>query len=461
MWVQVPPPVPLLAINAQFINKVIIAMEVKELLNEELVRKYNITFSAKEVSKEIDSKASEVAAKADIKGFRKGKVPSEVIKMKYKDSLKSEILDKLVNNTVQDLVKKNNLELLSRPKVDEVKFENDLSFNLELTLSPNIPELDYSQINITKNVTEVTEEDLKKAMEHFRESQREFEKLPEKTAAKAGDAVLIDAVGSIEGKEFPEGKVSDKKLILGSKEYIPGFEDGLIGSKAGDSKVLDLAFPKNYWKKDYSEKKVQFKVDVKDVFQVKTPELNDELAKKNNVKDIAELKNKIKESLQKSYDDRSNNILRKDLFDYLDKNLKFTLPQHLIENEEKIVSQNDNQAVADDKEKDKSKEKKKPNNKEIATRRVKLGLFLASIAKKENIQVTEQDIRSELGKYIESSPMYAQQIIEHYTKNPQAAEVLKNTITENKSVEFVIGKIKVQEKKVTPERLIELLEAIN
>ena len=430
-------------------------MKVKEILNEELLRKYDIVIPAKEIAEELESRAEKIATTAKIDGFRTGKIPSAVIKARYKDSLKSEILDHFINSTAQDLIKKNNLKLLSQPKVDEIKFEDkqDLSFTIEMPLLPNIPKIDYKKIELTKYISDVSEEELKEALEKFQKNQQTYEKLAENVAAKKGDAVLIDATESMDGKDFPEGKVNEKRLELGSNEFIPGFEDGLIGSKAGDTKTLNLAFPKDYWMKDYAGKKVSFEVKVKEVSEVKIPKLDDELAKKVKLKDVKELKEKMKESLKNHYEENSSAILKKDLFDHLDKVVTCTLPSQLLESEEKFLLQNNPSGAKQD-------DKTKAENKKLAARRVKLGLILSNVAKEEEIIVSENDIRDEMSRHVQSAPMQAQQIIDYYQNNPQAAEGLKSKIMEEKATDLVINNITLKEKKVTPEKLIELFKAI-
>jgi trigger factor len=430
-------------------------MEIKEILNEELLKKYNVVISAKEVAEEMERRAEKVATTANLDGFRKGKVPLMVIKSRYKDSLKAETFDHFINSIAQDLIKKNNFKMLAQPKVDTIKFEDnqDLNFELEIPLLPNIPKIDYKKIELSKHVTDVSEKELKEALEKFQKNQQTYEKLATKIAAKKGNAVLIDVVGSMGGKEFPEGKVDNKTLELGSGEFIPGFEDGLIGSKAGDTKTLNLAFPKDYWMKSYAGKKVSFKATVKEVSEIKVPKLDDELAKKVKLKDVKELKEKMQKSLRKHYEDNSAAVLKKDIFDYLDKNIKFTLPSQLLESEENFLSQNNPSKATQDNEVEQ-------DNKKLAARRVKLALILSNIAEEEKIQLSQNDIKAEMIKHVNAAPAQAQQIIDYYQNNPEAAKGLESKIKEDKSTQFIIDNITLKEKKVTPEELIELFKVI-
>ncbi|MCH9753646.1 MAG: trigger factor, partial [Alphaproteobacteria bacterium] len=305
------------------------------------------------------------------------------------------------------------------------------------------------KIKIEKPTSEAGEAEVKEAIDNLRQDYKEFIALSKTTAAKKNNAVLIDAVGSIDGKEFPEGKVTDKQLTLGANEFIPGFEDGLIGVKAGDKKTLDLTFPKEYWKKELAGKKVKFDVTVKEVSDVKIPAVDDELAKKFQLKDLKDLNTKVKESIIKHYEDMSHNLVKKDLFDYLDKQIKIDTPKSLVEKELEFLNKNP----------DTPKETIE-KNRELSIRRVKIGLILSDFAKKKKIEISKEEVNTEVGKQLRSMPGQEQVLLDYYKNNPQALESIRGKILEDKSVELLLKESAMTEKKVTPKELTNLFQSI-
>lgn len=426
-------------------------MEIKEIENKDLLRRYSITIADKDLATEIDKKANEAAKTISMDGFRQGKVPVAVVKMRFKDSLKAEAQDNLLKASVEELIKKNDFKLAATPEMklaDEDK-KQGLSFILEFELLPEVPKIDYSKIKLTKYECEVDEESVNKSLEALQKRNATFEPLAEGAKAKINDVVLIDVVGSMDGKDFPEGKVDDKHLKLGSKEFIPGFEEGLVGAKVGDEKTLDLTMPKDYWAKELAGKKVLFGVKVKAVMKEVLPTLDDELAKKANLKDLNELKEKAREVLSTQHKDISDTILRKELFDYFEEKVKFSLPTTLVANEQSILAESEKRAGDT-----------KGSDEDLAKRRVKLGILIANIAKEESISVSQNDLKAGLEKQFAFSGLNANDILNYYKSNPEALEHFKGKILEDNVVDFVISKITLTKKKVTSEQLQKLFDEI-
>jgi trigger factor len=426
-------------------------MQIKELENKDLIRKFKITIPSDKVNSDIDDKAKEIAKTAKIAGFREGKVPASVIKQKHKDSLRRDVLDAIITSSTKEVIEKNKFSLSASPKIENLDFEEnkDLAFDVELELLPVIPEFDPKKITLERKTTDVGEKEVKEALDNLRQDYKEFVSLPKETAAKKGDAVLIDAVGSIDGKEFPEGKVTDKQLTLGANEFIPGFEDGLIGVKSGDEKTLNLTFPKEYWKKELAAKKVKFDVTVKDVSNVNLPAVNDELAKKFQLKDLKDLNTKIKESIIKHHEEMSQNLVKKDLFDHLDKEVQVNVPNGLVEKEMEFLTKNHD-----------TTQETKEKNMELSTRRVKIGLILSDFAKRKKITISKEETNAEVGKQLRSMPGQEQVLLEYYKNNPQALESIRGKILEDKSVDLLLEESTIAEKKVTPKELTDLFQAI-
>lgn len=426
-------------------------MQIEELEKKDLIRKFKITIPQKDLELAIDKKAEEIASTAKIDGFRPGKVPASFIKAKHKQSLHGDVLDDFMKTASKEVVKQNNFELSSTPRVDKIEFEekSDLAFEIEMELLPVIPEFDMKKIKLEKNISPVEDKEIEESMDRLRQDHKTFKALPKTAAAKEGDTLLIDAEGSLDGVKFPEGQVTNKQLTLGSKEFIAGFEDGLIGAKAGDQVKLNLKFPKEYWKKELTGKDVVFDVTVKEVSKAELPPIDDALAQKLHLKDLKELKEKIEQSLVKYYDDISINILRKELFDQLDKEIEFQVPEKLIEKELEFLTQDsDSLKESDEKAKD------------MATRRVKIGLILSDLAKKHKISVSQEEVREEITKHMQSMPGQENLILDYYKNHPEALQGINGKVLEDKSVKFLLQEISLSEKKVTPTELMDLFQAI-
>ena len=426
-------------------------MQIKELEKNELIIKFKVTIPHKEVEVVLNEKAHEIAKTAKIDGFRAGKIPLSVIKSKYKNPLRSETIDALMKSASQELVAKNKLTLSSTPEIDHLHFHDgeDLSFEIEVELLPVIPALDAKNIKLEKKVVTIEDEEIQKSLDKLLQDFKTFNPLPKDTAAQDGDTVLIDVTGSFDGKEFKEGQVINKQLTLGSGEFIPGFESGLIGAKAGETKTLNLMFPDDYWKKEFSGKPVDFEVTVKELSKSELPAVDDELAKKFNLKNLEELKEKVSESLGKHYEEISTNILRKELFDYLDSSVTIPVPQKLIKKELEFLADNSESEDGVNK------------NLDIATRRVKVGLILSDLAKEKGITISQEDVRTEIAKHLQTIP--AQQhgfVLDYYKNNPQALEHVRGKIIEDKSVELLLQEISISEKKVTTKELTEIFQEI-
>jgi trigger factor len=423
-------------------------MQIKELEKKDLIRKFHITIPTAKVEKAIEDKAADVAKTAKIDGFRAGKVPTSVIKQKYSDSLKSETLDLLMKSSSKEIVSSNNFVLSSTPRVHNVVFEDkkDLTFDIEMELLPTIPEIEPKEIKLQKNSAEIGKKEIEETLAKLAGDFKTFKPLEKTALAKNGDTVLIDATGSVDGEDFPEGKVTAHHLTLGSKQFIPGFEDGLVGLKAGDKKTLDLKFPKDYWKEELKDKSVSFNVEVKEVSKEELPKIDDALAQKLQLKDEKELRSKVMESLNKYHEDITVNLMKKELFDHLEDKVKFSVPTQLVKKELEHLNASN---------KDNEEE-----NKSMATRRVKIGLILSDIAKQKKINVSQDEVRQELGKQLQAMPGQQDAMLEYYKNNPEALEGIKGKVLEDKSVEFLLKEVSITEQKVTPEELTKLFQDI-
>jgi len=430
-------------------------MKIKETKSEGLSREYNVTISAADFAAGVDKKLHEIGKTVSMAGFRAGKVPFPMIEKKYKANAMSEALDDMLRDGVNDLLKEKNLRPVFTPDVDIKKFEEgkDIEFTVKMDILPDIEIKDFGSIKLEKVVADVPEEEVTKALNYMAESKRDSVKVEENRETKKGDIAVIDFVGSIDGVEFQGGKGEAYPLEIGSNSFIPGYEDQLIGKKVGDVVDVKATFPENYHAKDLAGKEALFVTTIKEIREVKKSEINDEFAKSMGKDNLDALKEEVKSHIAKDYEAASKMKLKRALLDALDKAYKFDVPSKLVDMEyETIVKQyeaakKNNQL--DEDEKNKKEADLLKEYKEIAVRRVKLGLLLAEVGKNAKIEVTQEDINKAIMVEAQRYPMQAKAIFDFYLKNKEAIERLRTQVYEEKVIDHVLSKVETTEKKVS------------
>lgn len=434
-------------------------MKVKEVKTEGLSREYNVTISAKDFDAEVEKKLNKIAKTVSMAGFRAGKVPFAMVKKKYQGSAMSEALDDVIRDTVNNLLQEKKLRPVFTPDIDLKKFEEgkDIEFTVSMEIMPEIELKDFAAIKVEKPVAEVPADEVQKALNYMVESHRDSVKVEEDRATVKGDIAVIDFVGSINGVEFKGGKGEAYPLEIGSNSFIPGYEEQLIGKKVGDVVNVKATFPENYHAKDLAGKEALFVTTIKEIRQIKKAEINDEFAKSMGKKSLDELKEEVKNHIAKDYENASKMKMKRSLLDALDKAYKFDVPQKLVDMEyDSIVKQyeiakKNNQLDEDEKNKKEADLLKEYKN--IAIRRVKLGLLLAEVGNKEKIEVKQEDINKAIMNEAQRYPMQAQAIFDFYLKNKEAIERLRTQVYEEKVIDFVLSKVETKEKKVSVEEL--------
>ncbi len=435
-------------------------MKTKELKAEGLQKKYTVTIENEEFEKKVDAKLEHIAKTTKIPGFRPGKAPKDMLKQKYRASVLGEALDELVGETVNNVIKENKLRLAMQPNVKINKFEDgkDIEFEMTAELMPEIKIGDFSKIKVEKLTADVPESEIKKALDYIVHSRRETVKVEDAAyAAQKGDSVVIDFVGKVDGEEFQGGKGERYPLELGSGAFIPGFEDQLIGVKAGDKVDVKVKFPENYHAKNLAGKDAVFAVEVKAIRQPKEIEVNDEFAKSVGEKDLASLKENIRKRIAEDYEHASKLKLKRQLLDELDNAYNFDVPAGMVDVEFKAISEQYEHAKKhnqlDEHEKNTPEKKLMEEYKKIATRRVKLGLLLSEAGEAAKIKLTPEDLNAAIMNEAKKYPGQEKVVLDYYMKNAQAVEALKAPVMEEKLIDHVLSKATVNEKKVSVEEL--------
>ncbi len=409
--------------------------------------------SADAIQKAADEILAEYGKKAKMPGFRAGHIPLTVLRQKYNTSAITEAIDKLMNADLNEYVADKKLRLAGAPKADLAGWEigKDAEYTLEFDVLPTLPEIDLEKFTVTKKVTKLDEAEVEKSIENIRKSRSTAEKQDEKYKAKDGDTAVIDFKGFI-GKEAFEGGAAEKHhLVLGSGSFIPGFEDQVIGHKAGDKFDVNVKFPDDYHAENLAGKDARFEVLVHEVRKHILPELNDELAKSVGHESVEKLREHIRKLLNEQYDEAAKRDMRNELLDILADKVKLDLPETLVEQELNMAKNEHESHNAEHGHEHKWDEKAERKE---AERRVKLGLVLAEWGTNNKVEVTRDDLQQAVWAEAARYPN-PQQVFEFYNKNQNALAMLRGMIFERKALDAMLTHVKTKEKSVKPEELFQ------
>lgn len=433
---------------------------IKKISDKNLELEYEIIVPLDEFNQEINKELEKQQKTLKIDGFRKGKVPLNVIKNKYSALVLSETAENLVEKTINQIIDENKYNLISRPKIEVkvLEMNKDFEFKATLNLFPEIPEIKYEKIKLKKQVAEVNDDEMNKAKDRILKNFAKWTEQDKDYVSKIGDKVKIDFLGKLKGEPFEGGKAENYELELGSKSFIDTFEDQLVGKKAGDEVEVKVTFPKNYHSEKLAGQPATFDVKIHSVSTAEKQELTDEFVKENlGLESVEKLNEAINKELTSLYTKTTKNKLKDDVFEWLKKNVKVELPKNIVEEEfnrqwaqvEKELKNNPNK-FKDDKEKDKKKKEVEQN----AEDSIKLGLILSEIGKKNNIQVQEAEVIEEIRQRAAAMPGQEQMIVDFYLKNKPALNQITGSLLEDKVVDFIASKANAEEVKLTPEELM-------
>ncbi len=434
-------------------------MKISQEKTKGLTFSCTAVIDAAEFETEVQARIARLAKGAKLPGFRPGKAPVAMLNQKYRGAALGEVLDDMVQKSVRDIIRQKDLRVAMEPEVKLSKFEDgkDIEFTMEVETLPEIKLGDFSKIKLEKLMAEVPAEEIDKSLEYVAQTRRETETVKEDRVSQKGDIAVIDFTGSIDGVEFKGGKGTDYPLELGSNSFIPGFEDQLIGHKKDDKVDVKVKFPKDYHAKDLADKDAVFAVVIKELKTLKKVEINDEFAKSLGEKDLASLKEKVAARIKQDYENASKMKLKRALLDALDKEYKIELPTKLVDTEyDNIVKQYEHAKEhneLDEYEKSKKEADLLKEYKEIASRRVKLGLVLSEVGMQEKIQIAPDDINKAIANEARKYPGQEKAVFDFYLKNKNAVEALKAPVMEEKIVDHILSKVQLTDKIVSVKEL--------
>ena len=447
-------------------------MRIDEISSKGLKREYKIVISAGDIDKKLDSHLEGLKNKIRLPGFRPGKAPTSLIKKLHGKSMMGKVLEEVVNESTQKVFEKQKIKPALQPNIEVLKFDedSDLEYRMEVEVLPEIKVPDFSKIKLERLVAVPSDKEVDEAVAKLAAQQKRFEAAPKSHKAALGEVVLLDFAGQIDGVSFDGGTGEGHQLELGSGQFIPGFEDQLVGVKAGDERDVTVTFPADYTSKELAGKEALFKVKVHEVQLAAVTKVDDEFAKTLGLDDLAKLKETIGTQLTQELEGISRTILKRALLDDLAERCKFEVPESMIDIEFKQIWAQIKQdmiqageATAEtleglDGPKDPAEHK---DFMDIAERRVRLGLLLSEAGQAKGVTLAADEVNRRVMQEAQRYPGQEKEVLDFYTKNDQAMAQLRAPLYEEKVCAAILEDATVKEKKVTRAQLEQIIEAMD
>jgi len=439
-------------------------MKVNVTSSKGLESKLSVIVTKKEIQEKIDSKLDEVKDTINLKGFRPGKAPRELLKKQFGKALYGEVIEKTLNESAFQALKDNNIKPAGQPKIDIKSSgeDKDLEFTIEVEKVPEIKKVDLSKIQIEKYEVKADKKDLDTRLNQLAESSKKYNDKDITKAAESNDLVEFNYEATVDGKSFDGNKGEKLQIVLGKDLFIQGFDKQVIGAKKNDEKIVKVKLPDNYPKKELAGKESEFKCKITNIKSPEEQKIDDTFAKNMGAKDLADLKSMIEKQISREFESITDQLCKKEILDQLDKEFKMELPKGMLEEEVKTVEHTMlHEKMHEKGEKDHSKIKLDDNDKKeikkISERRVKLALVLSHIGEEHSVKVSSQELQGELEKQLRMYPGQEKTIREYYQKNPAELTKLRGPIFEDKVMSLIKEKAKVKVKSVTKDELQKIM----
>ncbi|MEL7299404.1 MAG: trigger factor [Pseudomonadota bacterium] len=440
-------------------------MQVTETLNEGLKRGYTITLPASELDDQVTAKLKEAQPDIEMKGFRKGKVPLALLKKQFGDRVLGEALQETIDGAMSKHFEDSGDRPAMQPDVKMTKEDWKPGDDVEVAMSyealPEMPDVDLKGLKLEKMVAKADDAAVTEALESLAENAQNFEDRKKGSKAKDGDQVTMDFLGKVDGEAFEGGAAEDYPLVLGSNSFIPGFEEQLVGVKAGEEKDVTVSFPEDYQAAHLAGKEAVFSCTIKAVKAPKKAEINDDLAKQFGAEDLAALKGQVSERLEAEYSGAARAVQKRALLDELDKVVEMELPPSLVDAEAgQIAHQLWHEENPEVEGHDHAKVEPTDEHKSLAQRRVKLGLLLAELGRKAEVEVSDAEMTQAIMNAARQYPGQERQFFEFVQQNQQMQQQLRAPVFEDKVVDYIFELATVTEKEVSKDDLQKAVEAL-
>jgi trigger factor len=414
----------------------------------------SVAIDKKSIQAKMEEKLNELQKEVALKGFRPGKVPPAVIKSQFGKSIYGEVVDKILRETSTKAIDEKKLKVAGQPKIDLKQFGEgkDLNYELQIDCLPSVSLKSFDKFKATEFKIKIEPKVIEEKIKEISKQNKQFEDKNKNDKAIIGNQVIFDYTASIDDNKFEGSEGKGVQLELGKDLFLKGFDAQLVGVKKGDTKLIDAVMPGNHPKKELANKKTKFECKILNVKQSKENKIDDNFAKMMGAKDISDLKILIEKQISSQYSQALNSITKKEILDQIEKSHQVDLPQNLIEQEISIMTKN---------LKTEEKEKHKSNNEKLAKSRIKLGLLLNEYGEKNNLKVSEEEVRAEIQKQIKGMPGQEKMVLEYYQKNPSASQSLKGSIYEEKIIELIKSKIKLVTKNIDTQEAEKIISEFN
>jgi trigger factor len=429
-------------------------MNVTETANEGLNRAWRVVVPATEIGANVDRRLSEISKTIKMPGFRPGKVPLSLLKKRYGPSVMGEVLEKTVQDSSAKVLREQEIRPAMEPKIEVVAFADgaDLEYTMAIEALPQVEPADLADLQLERLVTPVDDQAVDAALERIANTNPQFETVPEPRPAETGDQLLIDFAGTVDGEARPGMDGQDYPLELGAGNFIPGFEEQLVGAAPGETRAITVTFPADYHAADLAGKEAKFDVTVKELRSRVTVALDDDFAKKLGLEDLTALRAMARQQLEAEYGRLARLKLKRALMDALAERHDFPVPRGMVDLEfDSIWKQVQPELTQEEKEK--PEEEVKAEYRAIAERRVRLGLLLSEIGRRNAIVVSQEELNRGLIAEARRYPGQEREVLDAYRANPRALDSLRAPIYEDKVVDYILSTITLADRAVNPEEL--------
>ena len=412
----------------------------------------SVLVDKKTIQKKLDEKLNELQNKVQLKGFRPGKVPTNIIKNQFGKAVYGEVIDGILKETSSKAIEDNKIKVAGQPKIDLKTFGEgkDLDYTIELETLPEIKVKPLNTIKATEYNIEIEKNIIDKRISEIAKSQQNFEDKNENGKTEKGDMVIFDYEGKIDGKDFEGNKGKNVQLILGRDLFIKGFDVQLLGIKKNESKIVTVNLPQNFPKKELVNKKTNFDCKIINIKKPIDTKINDDFAKKMGAKNLEDLKSLITKQISNEYKNSLNIITKKNILEQLEKSHSIELPPNLVDQEAKLLTKN---------QKKEDEQKNKEKYTKLAKSRIKVGLLLNEIAQSNKLKIDENEIKNEIQKQIKTMPGQEKMVMDYYQKNPSAVSSLRGALYEEKILDLIKNKITLNKKNITTKEAEDILKS--
>jgi len=406
----------------------------------------------KTMNTHMDKKYEEIKNTVNLKGFRPGKVPKEILKRQFGEAIFSEVLDKVLKDTSVKALEDNKIKPAGQPKLDLKTYgqDKDLEYVMSVTELPKVELKSVENIKYEEYSVKIEANETDKRIKEIAKSQNNFIDVADEVKSADGNSIIFDYKATIDGKDFTGGEGKNTQLILGKDLFIKGFDKQLIGVKKNEEKSVEVVLPENYPQKEFANKKANFFCKIIAIKKSEDVKIDDVFAKNLGAKDLADLKLLVSKQINDEYKNSLDKLAKTQILKEIEKFKVEEIPGNLIDEEIKVLAQGMSEEDA---------KKSRKNFEAIAKKRIKVGLILNEFGEQNNIKVTEQEVQAEVQKQLRMMPGQEKMVVEFYQKNPSALASLKGTVYEEKIIDLIKTKAKANKKEITKDEAEKILKA--